>query len=203
MPLDLLVLGTTNRHKVVELVELLAGLELPIRSLADYPAVPPVDETGETFAANAALKAVGHARHLRTWVLGEDSGIEVDALQGRPGVYSARYAGPAASDDENNARLLDDLGTTAIERRTARYVCRLALADPTGALRAECDGQCRGRIRFEPAGTNGFGYDPLFELVEYHHTFGELGPSVKRVLSHRARAIERLLPRVAELMTCG
>ncbi len=181
MPLDLLVLGTTNRHKVVELVELLAGLELPIRSLADYPAVPPVDETGETFAANAALKAVGHARHLRTWVLGEDSGIEVDALQGRPGVYSARYAGPAASDDENNARLLDDLGTTAIERRTARYVCRLALADPTGALRAECDGQCRGRIRFEPAGTNGFGYDPLFELVEYHHTFGELGPSVKRV----------------------
>ena len=203
MPLDLLVLGTTNRHKVVELVELLAGLELPIRSLADYPAVPPVDETGETFAANAALKAVGHARHLRTWVLGEDSGIEVDALQGRPGVYSARYAGPAASDDENNARLLDDLGTTAIERRTACYVCRLALADPTGALRAECDGQCRGRIRFEPAGTNGFGYDPLFELVEYHHTFGELGPSVKRVLSHRARAIERLLPRVAELMTCG
>ncbi len=159
-----------------------------------------VEETGATFEANAALKAVAQAQHLGAWVLGEDSGIEVDALQGRPGVFSARYAGPSATDDENNSRLLAELGDTPLERRTARYVCQLALADPRGEIRAQCAGQCRGRIRFEPAGANGFGYDPLFELVEYHHTFGQLGTSIKRVLSHRARAIEQLLPRLAELM---
>ena len=200
MPIELLVLGTTNRHKVSELIELLASARLTIRSLADYPNVLAVDETGDTFAANAAIKATAQARHLGAWVLGEDSGIEVDALQGRPGIFSARYAGLDATDEENNRRLLAELGETPPERRTARYVCRLALADPSGTVRAECGADCRGRIRFEPAGANGFGYDPLFELVEYHHTFGELGVSVKRVLSHRARAVERLLPRLAELI---
>ena len=122
-------------------------------------------------------------------MLADDSGLEVDALGGAPGIYSARFAGPNATDDDNNRRLLEKLGDLPLERRTARYVCHVTVADPTGAVRAESHDTCRGRIRFEPAGTNGFGYDPYFEVVEYHRTFGELGPTVKRMLSHRSRAL--------------
>lgn len=199
MPLEFLVLGTTNRHKVTELVELLAPSGLALRSLTDFPSVLTVYETGDTFAANAALKASAQAQHLGAWVLGEDSGIEVDALGARPGIFSARYAGAGSTDERNNLHLLAELGNTPLERRTARYVCRVALADPSGTIRFEAGGECRGRIRFEPEGTNGFGYDPLFELVEYHRTFGQFGASLKPVLSHRARAVERLLPGLAEL----
>jgi XTP/dITP diphosphohydrolase len=198
-----LVLGTHNRGKVRELVELLQPLRMEIKSLADFPQPLEVEETGDTFAANARLKAASQARYLGAWVLGEDSGIAVDALGGAPGIYSARYAGPAATDEQNNARLLDELGETPIERRTAHYVCQLALADPAGAIRVECGGICRGRIRFQPSGSAGFGYDPLFEVVEYHRTFGELGEAVKAVLSHRARAVASLLPLVAAMLVDG
>jgi len=198
-----LVLGTHNRGKVVELIELLAPLPLAIRSLADFPDAIAVEETGDSFAANAALKAVEQAKHLSTWVLGEDSGIVVDALQGAPGIFSARYAGPDATDDQNNARLLAELGKTPPERRTAHYICQLALSDPQGVVRATCGATCSGRIRFEPAGSAGFGYDPLFEIVEYHRTFGQLGESVKAVLSHRARAVEKLIPLLRELLSGG
>ena len=199
----ILVLGTHNRGKVRELVELLRPLALEIKSLADYPKPLEVEETGDTFADNAQLKAASQARHLGAWVFGEDSGIAVDALHGGPGIYSARYAGPAASDQQNNARLLDDLRDTPRERRTAHYVCQLALADPSGTIRAEGGGICRGRIRFEPVGLAGFGYDPLFEIVEYHRTFGELGEAVKAVLSHRARAVATFLPIAAALLVNG
>lgn len=198
-----LVLGTHNRGKVRELVELLAPAGLRVRSLADFPRTPDVDETGNTFAANAALKATEQARQLQRWVLGEDSGIAVDALDGRPGIFSARYAGPGATDEANNTRLLAELGDLPLERRTAHYVCAMALADPSGIIRASCSAKCNGRIRFEPAGSAGFGYDPLFEVVEYHRTFGELGEAVKRVLSHRARAAERLLPQLRDLVASG
>ncbi len=198
-----LVLGTHNRGKVRELVELLQPLRMEIKSLADFPQPLEVEETGDTFAANARLKAASQARYLGAWVLGEDSGIAVDALGGAPGIYSARYAGPAATDEQNNARLLDELGETPLERRTAHYVCELALADPAGAIRAECGGICRGRIRFAPSGSAGFGYDPLFEVVEYHRTFGELGEAVKAVLSHRARAVASFLPLVAAMLVDG
>lgn len=198
-----LVLGTGNRKKVSELVALLAPLGLQLRTLADYAHAISVDETGETFADNARLKAVEQARHLRAWVLGEDSGIAVDALGGRPGVYSARYAGPNATDADNNALLLKELGATPLEKRTAHYVCHLALADPQGLVRADCEAYCHGRIRFEPVGAAGFGYDPLFEVVEYHRTFGELGENVKAVLSHRARGVELLLPQLAALLDRG
>jgi XTP/dITP diphosphohydrolase len=198
-----LVLGTRNRKKAKELVELLAPIGLTINTLADFPNSLEVEETGSSFAANATLKAVTQAKHLGAWVLGEDSGIVVDALQGAPGVYSARYAGPQASDEANNRRLLAELGDTPVERRTAHYRCHVVLSDPRGQPRAESAGVCRGRIRLEPAGKAGFGYDPLFEVIEYHRTFGELGEAVKAVLSHRARAVEQLRPRLMELVDLG
>jgi XTP/dITP diphosphohydrolase len=198
-----LILGTHNRKKARELGELLAPLGIELKTLADVPDALEIDEAGDSFAANAELKAAGQARHLRAWVLGEDSGIAVDALGGAPGIYSARYAGPEATDAQNNERLLAALGDTPLERRTAHYESHLALARPSGAIRARAEGRCCGRIRFQPAGSAGFGYDPVFEVVEYHRTFGELGERVKTVLSHRARAVEKLLPRLIELVDAG
>src|SRR4051794_25478264 len=184
-----LVLGTHNRKKGIELLELLGPWGFRLITLADVPNSIEVEETGETFAANAALKACEQARHLKRWVLGEDSGLAVDALKGAPGVYSARFSGPNATDERNNQLLLEKLGDLPLERRTAHYVCHATLSDPDGNIRAESEGYCSGRIRHAHAGAGGFGYDPLFEIVEYHRTFGELGPAVKAALSHRARAI--------------
>jgi XTP/dITP diphosphohydrolase len=199
----LLVLGTRNRKKALELIDLLAPHGFELRTLADIPQAIEVTEDGETFAENAALKAARQATHLGRWVLGEDSGLSVDALGGRPGVCSARYSGENATDESNNRLLLDTLGDTPLERRTAHYTCHAALADPAGNIRAASEGICRGRIRTEPAGTAGFGYDPLFEIVEYHRTFGELGDTVKSVLSHRSRALRALVPRILALVTSG
>jgi XTP/dITP diphosphohydrolase len=203
MPARLLVLGTHNRGKVRDLSELLAPLAIEVRSLAEFPQPLVVDETGDSFAANAALKASLQARHLGHWVLGEDSGIVVDALDGRPGIFSARYAGDGATDAANNRRLLAELGDTPPPQRTAHYVCQLALSDPGGTVRLTAGARCFGRIRREPAGTAGFGYDPLFEVVEYHRTFGELGEQVRQVLSHRAKAVGRLLPELVALEGLG
>ncbi len=200
-PSAVLVLGTRNRKKAQEMIELLAPAGLSIKTLADFADGLEVEESGDTFLANATLKAVGQAKHLRQWVLGEDSGLAVDALDGAPGVYSARYAGPDATDQQNNARLIEQLAGVPIERRGAHYVCQLVLADPAGQVRAQCSGRCHGRITLEPAGTDGFGYDPLFEIPEYHRTFGQLGPYVKSVLSHRARAMRQMLPELADLLT--
>jgi len=196
----MLVLGTANRKKGLELAELLTPVGILLRTLADFPQAISVSEEGETFAANAALKAVRQARHLGRWVLGEDSGLMVDALGGAPGVLSARYSGPGVTDESNNRLLLQQLGDTPVERRTARYVCHITLSDPSGTIRAESEADCRGRILFRPRGTHGFGYDPLFEIVEYHRPFAELGPRVKARLSHRARAAARLLPKLIELV---
>jgi len=189
-----LVIGTHNRKKGAELAELLTPRGFRVLTLDDFPNALEVLEVGETFAANAALKASQQALHLGQWVLADDSGLAVDAVGGAPGVYSARFAGPNATDEDNNRRLLADLGSMPAEKRTAHYVCHVAVADPTGAIRAESHDVCHGRIRFEPVGTNGFGYDPLFEVIEYHSTFGELGPHVKRALSHRSRALRAIVP---------
>jgi XTP/dITP diphosphohydrolase len=194
-----LVIGTHNRKKGEELAELLAPLGFIVVTLEDVSNAIEVVEDGDTFAANAVLKAAQQARNLGRWVLADDSGLEVDALGGAPGVYSARFAGPNATDDDNNRHLLSDLGDTPLEKRTARYVCHVAVADPTGMIRAESEDVCRGRIRFEPAGPNGFGYDPLFEVVEYHRTFGELGSHVKQAISHRSRALRAIVPKLATL----
>jgi len=199
----LLVLGTANRKKGRELAELLRDVELELRMLADFPDAIDVVETGTTFAENARLKATRQARHLGRWVLGEDSGLMVDALDGAPGVFSARYSGPNATDESNNRLLVDELGQTPLEKRTARYACHLTLCDPSGAIRAESEGFCSGRILFEPQGTHGFGYDPLFEVVAYRRSFGVLGPEVKARLSHRGRAVRQLIPALVTLIDSG
>ena len=194
-----LVLGTHNRKKGVELAELLRPHGFDLRTLADFPHALVVEETGTTFAENARLKAAVQARHLGEWVLGEDSGLSVDALDGAPGVYSARFAGAQATDESNNAKLLESLADVPLERRTAHYTCYAALADPQGNIQLEHADHCRGRIRFAPSGLGGVGYDPLFEVREYHRTFGELSPAVKAVLSHRSRALRSLMPKLLAL----
>ncbi len=195
----ILVLGTSNRKKGQEMARLLAPLGIELRTLADFPQAIDVVEDGQTFAENAAKKAVQQARHLDHWVLAEDSGLMVDALDGEPGIYSARFSGPEATDESNNRLLLERLGEIPLEKRTARYVCHMTLCDPTGQVRAESEASCRGRIVFEPQGTHGFGYDPLFEVVEYHRTFGQLEAIVKSQLSHRARAAAELIPQLMSL----
>lgn len=185
------------------MADLLAPVGLELRTLADFPEGPDVEETGRTFAENAAAKAVAQARRLGCWVLGEDSGLMVDALDGAPGVFSARYSGPGATDASNNRLLLETMQDVPTERRTARYVCHMTLADPEGQVRAESEAHCSGRILPEPRGTYGFGYDPLFEIVEYHRSFGELGLVVKACLSHRARAARRLTADLIALVDVG
>lgn len=203
VPLDphfTLVIGTHNRKKGDELAELLTPRGFRVVTLDDFPNAIEVVEDGDTFERNAALKATQQAAHLGQWVLADDSGLAVDALGGAPGVFSARFAGPQATDEDNNRRLLADLGDRPLEKRTAHYVCHITVADPSGVIRAESHGVCHGRIRFEPAGTNGFGYDPLFEVIEYHRTYGELGSHVKQVLSHRSRALRLIVPQLMQII---
>ncbi len=207
--LQLLVLGTSNRKKGQELAAQLAPLALELRTLADFAQALRVAEEGDSFADHARAKAAVQARHLHEWVLGEDSGLVVDALEGAPGIRSARFAGPAADDAANNRRLLEELASRKLqivaglrghEDLWAHYVCHMAVADPSGTIRAESCAICRGRIAEECRGHEGFGYDPLFEIPEYHRTLAELGEPVKRWLSHRARAARRLIPQLRGLM---
>lgn len=190
----LLIVGTRNRKKLAEIVEILGGLRLDLRDLSAYPDAPEVVEDGATFEANARKKAAELARHLGHWVLGEDSGLVVPALNGRPGVYSARYAGRHGDDEANNSRLLAELAPLPDDRRAAFYVCVVAVADPGGRVQAVAGGRCHGTITRQRRGTGGFGYDPLFLIPEYHRTFGELSARVKHALSHRARALAKLRP---------
>ncbi len=195
-----LVFGTGNRKKAGELADLLAPVGIELKTLADVEDPLDVEESGQTFAENARLKATQQAKHLKQWVLADDSGLAVDALGGSPGVYSARFAGPGATDADNRRKLLADLVAVDPSRRSAHFVCHLALSDPIGTVRAEATGNCHGRIRTEEAGDGGFGYDPLFEIVEYHRTFGELSAATKSVLSHRARAMYAILPELVRLI---
>lgn len=199
----ILVMGTRNRKKLGELLALLAPHGIELRSLADFPESIEIDETGTTFGENAALKATLQAKHLGHWVLGEDSGLAVDFLKGEPGVYSARFSGQGATDEANNRLLLEKLAGVPLEKRGAHYVCHATLADPAGAVVAEAEDYCRGRILAQPSGAGGFGYDPLFEVVECHQTFGELSPAVKGVLSHRSRAIRTMLPKIVAALSAA
>jgi len=187
------VLGTRNPGKAAEFRILLARSGWRLVDLSAFEELPEVKEQGPSYTENAAAKASELARHLDEWVLADDTGLEVDALHGAPGLRTARYAGPRATPKANRLRLLEELGKVPPERRTARFVCALALADPTGRIRAEASGHLRGRIRTTPAGTGGFGYDVLFEIVEYHRTLAELGDVARAWLSHRGSAVGRLL----------
>jgi len=202
-----LVLGTTNSGKVRELLALLTPFGIGCESLAGLPAAVEVEETGTTFADNAALKATAQARALGRWVLAEDSGLVVPALDGAPGVFSARFAGGVvgepreATDARNNALLLERLAGRRGGDRAAHYACHAALADPSGRVVAVAHGTCGGLIGELPAGAGGFGYDPLFIVPEYHRTFGELAPAVKGVISHRGRALRTLLPAIVAALS--
>lgn len=197
------VLGTRNQKKQLELEYLLSPHSVTVKTLADYPQAIEVEEDGETFQDNARKKAIVQARHLKAWVLGEDSGLVVDALDGAPGVYSARFAGIHGDDGANNRELLRQLANVPDAKRTAHYVCHISLSDPGGNVVIDCEAICRGRIRHTASGTGGFGYDPLFEIAEYHRTFGELGPATKGALSHRARAMRSFLQAWGRMITHG
>jgi XTP/dITP diphosphohydrolase len=194
-----LVLGTNNQKKLVELRLLLPDDRFTLTTLAEIPESIDVDETGTTFAENAALKATEQAKLLGRWVLAEDSGLTVDALKGQPGVYSARYAGKHGDDEANNDKLLKELEGVAMDRRTAKFNCYLCLSDPQGNVRLEGHGTCGGVIATERSGSAGFGYDPLFVIPEYHRTFGELDLAVKRAISHRSRALRSFVPKLMRL----
>src|SRR3954470_978310 len=195
-----LVVGTRNVKKRGEILEILGDLPLDVRDLTSWPDAPEVVEDGATFEANARKKATELARWLNHWVIGEDSGLVVPALNGRPGVYSARYAGKQGDDAANNQKLLAELAPLPDDKRAAFYVCTAALADPGGEVKAVVEGRCHGIIVKDYRGQGGFGYDPLFLIPELHRTFGELSARVKHALSHRARALERLRLEVRRLM---
>lgn len=187
-----LLIATKNLGKVREIEDLLFPFDIRVLSLHDIAPLDDIVEDGNTFRANAAKKAVEIARITQRLVMGEDSGLAVDALEGRPGIYSARYAGPQATDEQNNDHLLLELQDVPFEKRTARYHCAIALADKD-ALIDVVEGQCEGIITKERRGSNGFGYDPLFYISEHKQTFGELPLSVKQMMSHRAEALRKFL----------
>jgi len=201
----LLVVGTRNKKKLGEIIEIYHDLPVDLRDLSGWPDLPDVVEDAATFEGNARKKAAEVARQVGHWVLAEDSGLVVPALNGRPGVYSARYAGTQGDDDANNAKLVNELAE--LERlgkiagpAAAYYVCLAVLADPTGAVQVQAEGRCHGVLLREPRGDGGFGYDPLFLVPEYHKTFGELNAVVKHALSHRARALGLLRPALRRLL---
>jgi XTP/dITP diphosphohydrolase len=204
-PLEI-VLGSTKAGKLRECVELLEPFGIACRSLAGLDGAVEVDETGETFAENAALKAQSQARALGRWVLAEDSGLVVPALGGAPGVRSARFSGAAPGEDRgvidarNSALVLERLAGRTGPDRGCYYACHAALADPGGAVVATASGACHGVITERPRGGGGFGYDPLFVVPEYGRTFGELPAAVKAVISHRGRALRALVPALVRLL---
>jgi XTP/dITP diphosphohydrolase len=169
---------------------LLAELPLELCDLNLFPRITTVEETGSTFVDNASLKATGYARQAGVMTLADDSGLEVEALGGAPGVFSARYAGPAASDSRRIEKLLSELSAISVPNRTARFVSVVAIADSSGKILNVSSGQCTGIITAIPRGESGFGYDPVFLPDGFDRTFGELPAEVKNQISHRARAFK-------------
>jgi XTP/dITP diphosphohydrolase len=192
-----LLLATRNAHKTREFSEILGG-EFVVRDLSEELDAPVIEETGSTFAENAILKAVGISKRSPELVVADDSGLEVDALDGAPGVFSARYAGPGATDVENIARLLSELSALSKERLPgARFRCVLALAR-NGKVLGTFEGAVEGVIVDSPRGRSGFGYDPIFQPNGFAQTFAELSAAEKNQISHRAQAIRLLRARLAE-----
>jgi XTP/dITP diphosphohydrolase len=188
------VLGSRNKKKLREMLDLLGDLGLELTDLTPYSHAPEIAETADTFLGNATLKATQLAQALNAWVIGEDSGLVVPALGGAPGVHSARYAGVHGDDAANNAKLIREMRSFTGDKRAAYYVSTAVLAHPAGTVIAAVEGRCHGVIVDAPRGSGGFGYDPLFLVPEYGKTFGELSPEVKQSMSHRARAFAKLRP---------
>jgi XTP/dITP diphosphohydrolase len=185
-----ILLASRNRQKVRELAACLEGLDAAILTLDEVPDAPAVEEDGATFEENAVKKATEIARATGMITVADDSGLEVDALGGAPGVRSSRYAGENATDRENNEKLLREMSAVPEEMRGARFVCAAAVADPEGLV-GVVEGTCGGSIALEERGEHGFGYDPLFIKAAYNKTFAELGPDIKNRVSHRFLAMQK------------
>ncbi len=186
-----LVIATHNLGKLEEFKVLMKDLPIEIKCLADFEKVEEPEETGRTFAANAKLKALYYAKKLGKHCIADDSGLEVQALEGAPGVRSARYAGEKATDEENNEKLLHNMKFQV--KRTCRFRCALAVASPDGKVLNEVDGICEGMLLHAPLGEGGFGYDPLFWSTELHKGMAEATMQEKNKISHRGKAIRKLV----------
>jgi XTP/dITP diphosphohydrolase len=189
-----LLVASNNAGKLIELGEMLEGLPIELVPLARFPHLEEIAETGSTFAENARLKAAGYARQTGLTALADDSGLEIAALDGRPGVLSARYGGIDSGFDKKMARLLEELANVPDKFRRARFVCSIAVASSTGRIMHQAAGICNGLIASQPRGNRGFGYDPLFIPDGYDRTFGELSGAVKSKISHRANAFRTIIP---------
>ena len=185
------IIATKSPGKAREFEHIFAPRGIAVRTLLDYPEIEDVEETGTTFEENATLKAEAVSQRLNKMVIGDDSGLIVDALEGRPGIYSARYAGESKNDQKNLEKVLDELQGVSEENRTARFYCALAIAIP-GKETITVAGTCEGRILEEQRGTNGFGYDPVFFVPEKDCAMAELSSDEKNKISHRANALNKL-----------
>ena len=186
-----LIVASRNKGKVAEIKELLVGLPYKVTSLLEYPHLPDVVEDGKTYRENALKKAVEIAKLTGKMTISDDSGLEVKALGNAPGIYSARFAGEGASEKDKNQKLFKMLKGVPLHKRQARYRCVIAFVDGKGQEIAVVEGTCSGLIALKEQGTNGFGFDPLFLLKRYNKTFGQLSPTLKAKISHRARALKK------------
>ncbi len=195
-----IVIASHNLHKIREIRAILKP-EYPFDylSLLDFPEYQPPEESGETFEDNAFLKATHAANTLKRWVIADDSGLVVPALENQPGVRSARYAGDTASDKENRAKLINALDPIPENERTGYYFCALAFASPDG-VQMQVKGSCEGSLLLKPRGSQGFGYDPLFLKYDYNKTFAEIDEETKNRISHRRKALDKLAPALEKLL---
>ena len=193
----ILVVGTNNRHKLSEITHLLGGLDLTLKTAGEYGSFDP-DETGSTLEQNALIKAEAALKLSREWSIADDTGLEVDALDGRPGIYAARYAGPGCTFDDNIRKLLGELAGFPPERRGARFSCVIALCRP-GRPSMTFRAECAGRILEARRGDSGFGYDPVFVINELNKSFAELNLEEKNRISHRSRAVKLLRAELVNL----
>jgi XTP/dITP diphosphohydrolase len=194
------LIATTNQGKLREARAVLADLPVTIATLADHPSLPQPVEDAPTFEGNAKIKALHYARLTTCWTLADDSGLEVDALGGEPGVHSARYAGAGCDDLANNAKLIRALAGVESKQRTARFRCAVALADGE-AIVATASGSVEGVIVDDPRGSGGFGYDPHFFVPEFDMTTAEMPPELKNRISHRGRALRGIRPAIERLLS--
>ena len=190
--LNSLLLGTRNPGKIHEIKLIIGDLGLELRSLQEFPDVEVAEENESTYSGNAIAKAVFYARATGLLALADDSGLEVEALGGAPGVLSARYAGEHATDADRRELLLSELAKSGIANRRARFVCAIAIARADGEVLNLSEGICEGVITSRPRGDSGFGYDPLFIPNGHNQTFGELSDEIKNHISHRARALQKI-----------
>lgn len=189
MKIDQLLIATGNKGKVREIRGLLPATSFDLIDLWNFPNVSPIPETGSTFRENAELKAVGYSTATGMFAVADDSGLEIEALGGRPGIFSARYGGDELNDNQRIVLLLDEMKFLPQDERSARFVSAISFADPAGSILFSCEGECGGTIAFESKGSGGIGYDPIFIPDGFSETFGELSAEIKQRISHRARAI--------------